>query len=138
MATLASEVQELDAGMVKATTDRTESKEKNAATLKDAKEGQAAVTKAIAVLKDFYAKAAEATSFTQDAQPAADAPETFDESFQGDQTGGGSVISFLEVILSDFARLEAETSNAESTEQEDYDKFMFESKKSKSLKEEDK
>merc|ERR1719181_605367 len=51
---------------------------------------------------------------------------------------GGSVVDFLEVILSDFARLESETSNAEATEQEDYDKYMFESKKDKALKENDK
>merc|ERR1719263_2040966 len=46
---------------------------------------------------------------------------------------GGSIVDFLEVILSDFARLEAET--AEAMEQEEYETFMFESKKDKALKE---
>merc|ERR1719498_1178682 len=48
---------------------------------------------------------------------------------------GGGVVDFMEVILSDFARLEAETTNSESTEAEDHDKYMFESKKDKALKE---
>merc|ERR1719456_629588 len=50
---------------------------------------------------------------------------------------GGSVIDFLEVILSDFARLESETAASEATEQDQYDKFMFTSRKDKALKEND-
>merc|ERR1719359_1334593 len=48
---------------------------------------------------------------------------------------GGSIVDFLEVILSDFARLESETTTAEEMEQEEYEKFMFESKKDKALRE---
>ena len=44
---------------------------------------------------------------------------------------GGGVVDFLEVILSDFARLESETSASEAAEQDAYDQFMFESKKDK-------
>merc|ERR1712100_606783 len=49
--------------------------------------------------------------------------------------GGGNIVDFLEVILTDFARLESETAASEEAEQDEYEKFMFESKKDKALKE---
>jgi len=131
---LQAAIKELDEAMAKATEDRTASKEKNQATIKDAKEAQEAVAQALAILKDFYAKAAEATALAQQT-PGEDAPESFDEPFQGNQAGGGGVIDFLEVISADFARLESETTTDEETEQEEYETFMFESKKDKALKE---
>jgi len=136
IATLTDELQELDEAMAKASSERAESKAENAQTAKEAKEGQLAVTQAISVLKEFYAKSAEATSFSQEAQsPGEDAPETFDTAYKGMMPEGGGVIDFLEVILTDFSRLEAETTNAEAVEEEDYEKYMFESKKDKALKE---
>merc|ERR1719343_1697807 len=48
---------------------------------------------------------------------------------------GGNVVDFLEVILSDFARLESETAAAEEAAEEEYKKFMFDSEKDKALKE---
>jgi len=131
---LQAAVKELDEAMAKATEDRTASKEKNQATIKDAKEAQEAVAQALAVLKDFYAKAAEATALAQQT-PGEDAPESFDEPYKGNQAGGGGVMDFLEVISADFARLESETTTDEETEQEEYETFMFESKKDKALKE---
>merc|ERR1711879_482883 len=72
--------------------------------LKEAKEAQAAVEEAIAVVKDYYAKSAEATAFAQERQvqtPLEDAPETFDKPYKGLMPEGGNVVDFLEVILSD-------------------------------------
>jgi len=126
-------VKELDAAMAKATSERDESKATNMETIKAAKEAQVAVKEAIAVLKDFYAKSAEATAFAQG--PAEDAPTTFDKPYKGLLAEGGSVVDFLEVILSDFVRLEDETAASEAAEAESYSTFMFESKKSKALKE---
>jgi len=135
IATLTEELEELDKAVAKASADRSESKAKNGQTINDAKEGQLAVTQATSVLKEFYAKSADATSLSQQSQsPAEDAPETFDTAYKGMGTEGGSVLDFLEVILTDFARLEAETTTAEGAEQEDYEKYMFESKKDKALK----
>mmetsp|Transcript_108262 Transcript_108262/g.170698 ORF Transcript_108262/g.170698 Transcript_108262/m.170698 type:complete len:676 (+) Transcript_108262:58-2085(+) len=134
IADLTAAVKELDAAMAKQTQERTESKATNAQTVKDAKAAQVAVEEAMAVLKDFYAKSAEATAFSQ-RQPAADAPETFEKPYKGLLPEGGSVIDFLQVILSDFARLESETAAAEATEEDEYKTFMFESKKDKALKE---
>merc|ERR1719359_1577627 len=131
---LQAAVKELDEAMAKATEDRQASKEKNQATIKEAKEAQEAVSQALAVLKDFYAKAAEATALAQQT-PGEDAPESFDEPYKGMQSEGGGVVDFLEVIQADFARLQSETETDEGAETEEYDKFMFESKKDKALKE---
>merc|ERR1719160_159599 len=120
--------------MAKATTDRDASKDKNAATVKDAKDAQEAVTNAIAILKDFYAKSAEATALAQRG-PAEDAPETFDKPYKGMLPEGGSIVDFLEVILTDFTRLEAETMASEAAELAEYKKYMHESEKDKALKE---
>merc|ERR1719395_379981 len=134
IADLQAAISEIDAAMAKATADREASKEKNTETISDAKEAQAAVEAAMSVLKEFYAKAAEATALNQQT-PAEDAPETFDAPYKGNQTGASSVMDFLEVILSDFARLQSQTETAEAAEQEEYDTYMFESKKDKALKE---
>jgi uncharacterized protein YoxC len=133
IADLTAAVKELDAAMAEMTEKRSEAKADNTQTIKDAKAAQVAVEEAMAVLKDFYAKSSQATAFSQ--QPAVDAPETFDKPYQGLLPEGGSVVDFLEVILSDFTRLESETAAAEAEEEDEYKTFMFESKKDKALKE---
>merc|ERR1719375_2152399 len=50
----------------------------------------------------------------------------------GGESGG--VVGMLEVILSDFARLEADTASAEETSQTEYDAFMTDSKDDKTQK----
>jgi hypothetical protein len=134
IADLTAAVKELDAAMAKQTEERSDSKAANTQTIKEAKAAQVAVEEAMAVLKDFYAKSAEATAFAQQS-PGEDAPETFEKPYQGLLPEGGSVVDFLEVILTDFARLESETASAEAEEEDEYKTFMFESKKDKALKE---
>jgi len=135
IADLAAAVKELDDAMAASTAERTESKATNEQTIKEAKEAQAAVEEATAVVKDYYAKSAEATAFAQQSQtPGEDAPETFDKPYQGMLPEGGNVVDFLEVILSDFTRLESETAATEAAEQDEFETFMFESKKDKALK----
>jgi len=133
IADLAKAVKELDEAMATATEERTSSKATNEQTIKEAKEAQAAVEEATAVLQDFYAKSAQATAFAQQS-PGEDAPETFEKPYQGLLPEGGSVVDFLEVILSDFVRLESETAATEAAEADEYKEFMFESKKDKALK----
>merc|ERR1719428_2573872 len=65
IAQLTKEVAELDAAVEEATALRTAEKEKNAATIADAKAAQEAVQAAMKVLKEFYAKAAMATALVQ-------------------------------------------------------------------------
>merc|ERR1712217_567132 len=124
----------LDAAMAKATKLREEEKAKNAQTVSDSQPAQTAVAQAFTVLKDFYAKAGDATALLQQ-QPAA--PEIFDKPYKGMQSENGGVVGMLEVIESDFARLEAETKAAEATAQKEYDVFMTDSKVDKSAKETD-
>merc|ERR1719408_236136 len=119
--------------MSEATELRETEKAKNADTVSDAKEAQTAVAQALTVLKEFYAKAAEATSFVQQKQKE---PEIFDEPYQGMGGESGGVVGMLEVIESDFARLEADTSAAEETAQKEYDEFMTDSKTDTSAAEE--
>merc|ERR1712187_738692 len=125
IAELTKAVADLKAAMAKATSIRQEEKATNAATVKDAQEAQTAVAQALTVLKDYYAKAGEATAFVQQ-QPVA--PEIFDSPYKGMQAENGGVVGMLEVIQSDFARLEAETTATEATAQKEYDEFMTDSK----------
>jgi len=127
---LTKAVAELDAAVAKATSVREEEKAKNTVTIKDAQDAQTAVAQALSVLKDFYAKAAEATSFVQQ-------PEVFDEPYKGMGSENGGVVGMIEVIQSDFARLESETSAAEAEAQKQYDEFMGDSSVDKAQKSKD-
>merc|ERR1711862_126625 len=102
--------------MAKATSIRTEEKAENELTIKDAGEAQTAVAQALTVLKEFYAKAGEATALLQQ-QP--EAPEVFDKPYKGMGAENGGVVGMLEVIQSDFARLESDTKAAEATAQKE-------------------
>mmetsp|Transcript_33679 Transcript_33679/g.71322 ORF Transcript_33679/g.71322 Transcript_33679/m.71322 type:complete len:660 (-) Transcript_33679:58-2037(-) len=129
---LSTQIQELDAAVAKATTLRNDEKAKNEETIKDSKEAQVAVEQALQVLKDFYAKAGEATALVQQ-----EPPEIFDKPYQGMGGESGGVIGMLEVIQSDFARLETETKAAESQAQAVYDKFTEDSSVDKAAKQKD-
>jgi len=124
---LTKAVSELDIAMTKATKLRQEDKKENIQTIADAGEAQTAVAQALTVLKEFYAKAGEATALVQQ-------PEIFDSPYKGMQSENGGVVGMLEVIESDFARLEAETKAAEATAQKQYDTFMTDSKVDKAAK----
>merc|ERR1719335_683783 len=128
IAALAKRLEELAAAqaalakaMKEATEIRTKEKEENLQTIKDAKEAQEAVEQALVILKDFYAKQA---GLLQEGQ----VPEMKEYKGMGGSSKG--VIGMLEVILSDFARLEAETTADENQAQKEYDQFMADSKAS--------
>merc|ERR1719399_660995 len=91
--------------------------------IKDSQEAQTAVSQAVTVLKEFYEKAGEATALIQAKQK----PEIFDEPYTGMQSESGGVLGMLEVIASDFARLETDTKAAEAEAQDAFDKFSSES-----------
>jgi len=121
---LTAAVAAIDEAVAKATKIREAEKAKNADTIADAKDAQVAVEQALQVLKDFYEKAGEATALVQQ-QP--EAPEIFDKPYKGMQGAKGGVVGMLEVILSDFQRLQAETEEAEVQAQKEYDQFMDDS-----------
>merc|ERR1712190_335103 len=96
-------------------------------TIADLEEAQTAVAQALTVLKEFYAKAGEATALLQQ-------PEIFDSPYKGMQSENGGVVGMLEVIESDFSRLEADTKASEATAQKEHDEFMTDSKVEKEAK----
>merc|ERR1711871_1193382 len=117
---LTKAVADLDAAVAKATKIREEEKAKNTETIKDAQEAQTAVSQALTVLKEFYAKAAKATALVQQ-------PEIFDQPYTGMGGAAGGVVGMLEVIESDFARVQAETNAAEAAAVKEYEQFMHDS-----------
>merc|ERR1719420_2536777 len=115
IATLETEIAEIDSAVKTATEERMEEKDKNTATIADAKAGALAVAAATKVLQDFYKKAAATTEGTI-VEPTPEpkgikwdpriadmvlvqvpgAPETFDKPYTGMESGG--VMSMLEVV----------------------------------------
>jgi len=134
IADLSEEISDLDAAMAKATEERMKEKAKNAQTVTDSKEAQTAVAQALAVLREFYAKAAEATALVQVHGPAEDAPETFDSAYTGMGSSSGGIIGMLEVIESDFSRLQTSTEAGEDEAAAEYKKFTNDSNEDKALK----
>jgi hypothetical protein len=161
VADLSKEIEDLDAEMSEATELRTNEKAKNKHTIMDAKAAQRAVGQATAVLKDFYAKAATATALiqTSNKEPAIihmgteewqalanpnfkgtidkghrDGMQSFGETYTGNQDAAGGVMALLEVAMSDFANLEADTKAGEAESEKTYNDYMTESKRSKSVK----
>ena len=86
---LSKAVAELDASMSEATELRTTEKATNEETIKDSGEAQTAVAQALTVLKEFYAKAGDATALIQQ-------PEIFDEAYKGMGAENGGVVGMLE------------------------------------------
>merc|ERR1719262_422026 len=132
---LSDEVAEIKKQQKEATDIRTAEKKTNEATIADAKVAQAAVEKATAVLKEFYSSHAaalvqSATDMKDEMQQAASL-----DPYKGQQAGSGGILGMMEVILSDFARLETETTEAESSAASAYDKFMDESNEDVAVKE---
>jgi septal ring factor EnvC (AmiA/AmiB activator) len=121
---LSAEIADIDRAVAEATEIRSKEKAENEQTIKDSQEAQTAVAQATTVLKEFYEKAGEATSFVQQ-QP--ESPEIFDAPYQGMGGESGGVVGMLEVIQSDFARLETDTKAAEAQAQSEFDKFSSES-----------
>jgi chromosome segregation ATPase len=60
--------------------------------------------------------------------------QTFGEAYTGNQDAAGGVMALLEVALSDFANLEADTKAAEAESEKAYTNFMNEAKRSKMTK----
>merc|ERR1719482_1589385 len=77
------------------------------------------ITELSAAIAAIDKAVAEATALVQ--QSEADAPETFDAPYKGMGGESGGVVGMLEVIQSDFARLEAETSSSESEAADEFD-----------------
>jgi chromosome segregation ATPase len=129
-------IAEITKNVAKTTELRNKEKAENEATIQDAKDGQTAMTEVIDILQDFYQKAGEATALVQ-VRKHSKAPPIFDAPFTGgsNQDSSSGVVGMLQVIQSDFARLESDTATAEDTASTDYDNFMDASSADKAAKE---
>merc|ERR1719482_1723889 len=160
---LGTELAAIDAAMEEATKQRFEEKAKNTDTMSDAREGAAAVAQVLAILKDFYEKAAVpveqpapqqgpisydnralqilktssgGASFLQvDAQRQPGAPEMESGSYTGMENGG--VLGLMEVCQSDFEKVLAETEATETEAAKVFDEFKADSAQDKAVKETD-
>eukprot|EP00933_Yihiella_yeosuensis_P001954 TRINITY_DN1031_c1_g1_i2.p1 TRINITY_DN1031_c1_g1~~TRINITY_DN1031_c1_g1_i2.p1 ORF type:complete len:693 (-),score=222.76 TRINITY_DN1031_c1_g1_i2:445-2445(-) len=110
---------------------RTAEKAENEVTIKDAKDAQEAITSAITTLKEFYSKAAK-KSLVQLHEHGdkikARQPEIFEGSYNGQEGASGGVISMLEVLYTDFSRLETTTKADEAAAAQAHDEMEGETK----------
>merc|ERR1740117_2220246 len=88
---LTAEIANIDKAVAEATEIRQQEKTDNTQTISDSQDAQTAVAQAVTVLKEFYEKAAEATSLIQ---KKAD-PEIFDTEYKGMQSENGGVVGML-------------------------------------------
>merc|ERR1719454_1816539 len=120
--TLVKEQAELAKAMAEATEFRKKEKATNLDTIADAQAGASAVKRALEVLREFYSSVA----FVQQVPEMAE--------YKGLQGQNKGVVGMLEVILTDFTRLETDTKAAEAQAAKEYAEFMAEAKASKLAK----
>jgi len=138
LAATTAQILEIESAVANRTDMRNEEKAENNATITEAQKAQVAVEQAVQVLKEFYAKAGEATALLQNhGSNSQEPPAIFDSPYKGQQAANGGVIGMLEVIKSDFARLETETSASEAEAQNEFETFMEDSSVAKVEKEKD-
>jgi len=121
--TLKTEQADLTLAMSKATGVRDQEKATNTDTMQDAAAGEAATKAALVVLKEFYSSQG---SFLQQAPEMA--------AYKGMSSAKGGVVGMLEVIVSDFARLNADTKASEAAAATEYAGFMSDATASKKAK----
>merc|ERR1719356_1778369 len=132
---LSDAVAELRRQQAEASTNRQKEKTMNSKTVDEAKAAQVAVEHAIQILKDFYSKAADATLLQGSVGLRQEMAQTAEAPYQGMQSESGGILGFLDVILSDFARLESDTNSAEDQAAATFEKFMDESNEDIAVKE---
>merc|ERR1740121_1020088 len=119
---LVKEQAELAKAMAEATDFRTKEKATNLDTIADAQAGASAVKKALEILREFYSSVA----FVQQVPEMAE--------YKGLQGKNKGVVGMLEVILTDFTRLETDTKAAEAQAAKEHAEFMQDAKASKLAK----
>lgn len=123
---MSEELSKMQTTMANATLLRQEEESTNSQTAKEAQEAQKAVANAISLLREFYEDTGTATSMMQRADPVP--PTIFDEPYTGMQKQNLGVIGLLEIVMSDFGRLEAETTAAEASAKSEYNSLMVKTK----------
>jgi len=135
---LTEEIKDADAMISKiisfkkeATEIREVGKKENKLAADDAETGQKALADAIAVLTSFYKDSGEIKKepweFIQGPVKLPKNPNTWDAGYTGvsdpDKQPTG-IVAVLETVMSDFAKVEADTKSQEATDQKEYDQSM--------------
>jgi len=137
IATLSDSMSETKKQQSDATNLRSEEKKTNAETVADAVEAQTAVANAVKVLKDFYGKSAD-LAMVQGQDEAGlknEMKQAALPTYRGNQDSSTGIFGMLEVVLSDFARLETETTSSEASQAAAYSKMMDETNEDLAVKE---
>jgi len=135
IASLSDSIAETKSQQASATNLRQEEKKTNTATVADAKAAQTAVSQAIKVLKDFYGQAAGLELVQGKGSLTEEMKQAALPTYKGNQDSSTGIFGMLEVVLSDFARLETETSSSENSQQTSYDSMMDETNQDVAVKE---
>merc|ERR1719272_767736 len=129
IATLTTEISDLNDSLTKQTKLRVDEKAENMDTLDKAKAGLAAVKDAYDVLSTFYKKAAKGKVSLVQASPVdADAPAVHSGANKGNQQKAGGILAMLDVIISDFQRTIKVTTEAEKAAHREFVEFERTSK----------
>jgi len=138
IAKLSQAVADLTKAMAEAEELRVKARAENEDTIAEAVAAQNAVSEAVSLLKDFYDKAGESTALAQQKTAAHSKqaqPASFSAPYKGQPAADrNNIFAFLDVIQSDFARLESETTDEENAAQQEHDDFMEASKEDKAQK----
>lgn len=137
MSQLTESLADLTATLANATGMRTTESNNNKKAIADAQDAQQAVAQAIEVLQEFYAANGQALiQASSSVDPVA--PKIFDDKDFGGMTDQSTgVIGLLQVVQSDFARLEAETKADEAKAKTAYQKLQDEIALDETLKQEE-
>merc|ERR550537_1828592 len=140
IAQLQEEIADLKKGLSEATTLRANEQAENAKTVEDATAGNAGVTQAIKILKEFYEGA-----FVQYTPPNAGAdgktvgdmaPDSgFEGEYHGNQDAASGILGMLDVIKSDFERTIETTNDEEDDASTEFDKYKSDTESDISEKE---
>merc|ERR1719356_1562395 len=150
IAELSEEIAQNKKAVMEAEELRGEEKQDNELNGQTAKDGLAAVEKAIEILEQFYTHAATAlvqkrkqmptaggmredelrfasTNSSRDGLTVADkAPDVFDDTYKGQQEASKGIIGTLQVIKEDFMRQISQTENDEATAAQEHSDFLGE------------
>jgi len=136
IATLTTEISDLNESLTKETKMRADEKAENMDTLDKAKAGLAATKDAYDVLQAFYKKGAKGKVSLIQASPVdADAPASHSGAYKGGQQKAGGILAMLDVIISDFERTIKVTTKAEKASHREFVEFERTSKTSIASKE---
>merc|ERR1719331_1345377 len=134
IATLTTEIADLNDSLTKETKMRADEKAENMDTLDKAKAGLAATKDAYDVLQTFYKKAAKGKVSLIQASPVA-GPSSPSGAYKGGQQKAGGILAMLDVIISDFERTIKVTTKAEKASHREFVEFERTSKTSIASKE---